>query len=54
MKFVSIAVGCVLSVSFLSAHAQTPRFKPLIESEMSAAQRKKRPPATSPAARADA
>ena len=40
MKFVSIAVGCVLSVSFLSAHAQTPRFKPLIESEMSAAQRK--------------
>lgn len=40
MKFVSIAVGCVLSVSFLSAHAQTPRFKPLVESEMSEAQRK--------------
>jgi 4-carboxymuconolactone decarboxylase len=40
MKFISIAVSCVLSVAFLSAHAQTPRFKPLVESEMSEAQLK--------------
>ena len=38
MTIVSNAAGCALAISLLSAHAQTPRFKPLIESEMSEAQ----------------
>ena len=38
MTMVSNAAGCALAISLLSAHAQTPRFKPLIESEMSEAQ----------------
>ena len=40
MKLIAIAAGCVLTLTALSAHAQTPRFKPLLESEMSEAQRK--------------
>jgi 4-carboxymuconolactone decarboxylase len=40
MKLVAIAAGCALAVAQLSAQAQTPRFKPLIESEMTDAQRK--------------
>ena len=34
MKLISIAAGCMLAFSVWQAHAQTPRFKPLIESEM--------------------
>jgi len=40
MKLISIAAGCVLAFALLPAHAQTPRFKPLVESEMSEAQLK--------------
>ena len=40
MKIISIAAGCVLAIALLPAHAQTPRFKPLVESEMSEAQLK--------------
>lgn len=40
MNIVSIAAGCVPALALLSAHAQTPRFKPLLESEMSEAQLK--------------
>jgi 4-carboxymuconolactone decarboxylase len=40
MKIIVIAAGCVLTLAFSCAQAQTPRFKPLIESEMSDAQRK--------------
>jgi 4-carboxymuconolactone decarboxylase len=40
MKPISIAVGCVLAFALSSAHAQMPRFKPLVESEMSEAQLK--------------
>ena len=40
MKLTSIAAGCVLAFALLPAHAQTPRFKPLVESEMSEAQLK--------------
>jgi 4-carboxymuconolactone decarboxylase len=38
MKPISIAAGCVLAFALSSAHAQMPRFKPLVESEMSEAQ----------------
>jgi 4-carboxymuconolactone decarboxylase len=38
MKIISIAAGCVLALSLFSVHAQAPRFKPLVESEMSEAQ----------------
>ncbi len=40
MNMISIAVGCVLASAFLPSHAQTPRFKPLVESELSEAQLK--------------
>jgi 4-carboxymuconolactone decarboxylase len=40
MKLISIAAGCVLAFALLPAHAQMPRFKPLVESEMSEAQLK--------------
>ena len=40
MNMISIAVGCVLASALLPAQAQTPRFKPLVESEMSEAQLK--------------
>ena len=40
MKIISIAAGCVLAFALMTAHAQTPRFKPLVESEMSEAQQK--------------
>ena len=40
MNIVSIAAGCVLASALLPAHAQAPRFKPLVESEMSEAQLK--------------
>ncbi len=40
MNFISIAVGCVLASALLPAQAQTPRFKPLVESEMNEAQLK--------------
>ena len=40
MKPFSIAAGCVLMLALLPAHAQMPRFKPLVESEMTDAQRK--------------
>ena len=40
MNFISIAIGCVLASALLPAHAQTPRFKPLVESEMNEAQLK--------------
>ena len=40
MNFTSIAAGCVLAITLMPAHSQTPRFKPLIESEMSEAQLK--------------
>ncbi len=40
MKWIAIAGGCVLAFAGLQAQAQTPRFKPLIESEMTEAQRK--------------
>ena len=40
MNPVSIAAGCVLILALLPAHAQMPRFKPLVESEMSEAQLK--------------
>jgi 4-carboxymuconolactone decarboxylase len=38
MYIVSFAAGCVLAMSLLPAHAQAPRFKPLVESEMNEAQ----------------
>ena len=38
MYIISFAAGCVLAMTLLPAHAQAPRFKPLPESEMSAAQ----------------
>ena len=40
MRPFSIAAGCVLMLALLPAHAQMPRFKPLVESEMTDAQRK--------------
>jgi len=40
MKLLSIAAGCVLAFALLPGHAQMPRFKPLVESEMSEAQLK--------------
>ena len=40
MKIFTIAAGCVLATALLSAHAQSPRFKPLAESDMSEAQLK--------------
>ncbi len=40
MNIMSIVASCVLVSALSPAHAQTPRFKPLIESEMSEAQRK--------------
>jgi 4-carboxymuconolactone decarboxylase len=40
MKPVSIIAGCVLAFALLPVHAQMPRFKPLVESEMSEAQLK--------------
>ncbi len=42
MKIIAIAAGCVLALAGLHAQAQTPapRFKPLIESEMTEAQKK--------------
>ena len=40
MNIISIVAGCVLLSALSPAHAQTPRFKPLIESEMTEAQRK--------------
>jgi len=40
MKSISIAVVCLLAFALLPAHAQTPRFKPLVESEMTEAQQK--------------
>ncbi len=38
MKAVSITTAGLLALACMTAHAQTPRFKPLIESEMSEAQ----------------
>ena len=38
MYIISFAAGCVLAMALLPAHAQAPRFKPLLESEMSEAQ----------------
>jgi 4-carboxymuconolactone decarboxylase len=40
MKLISIAAGCVLAIVFCQAQAQAPRFKPLVESEMTEAQKK--------------
>ena len=40
MKPVSIVAGCVLALTLLPGYAQMPRFKPLVESEMSEAQQK--------------
>lgn len=40
MDINSIAAGCVLACALFPAHAQGPRFKPLVESEMSEAQLK--------------
>jgi len=40
MNITSIAAGCVLAITLMPAHSQTPRFKPLLESEMSEAQLK--------------
>jgi hypothetical protein len=40
MKLASIYAGSVLALALSIAHAQTPRFKPLLESEMSEAQLK--------------
>lgn len=40
MKAISIAAGCVLAFAFFPAQAQTPRFKPLVESEFTEAQQK--------------
>lgn len=40
MDIISIAAGCVLAFALFPAHAQAPRFKPLVESEMSEAQLK--------------
>ena len=40
MKLFSIAIGCVLAFALLPAQAQTPRFKPLVESELTEAQQK--------------
>ena len=40
MKRISIAAGCVLAFVLLPVDAQMPRFKPLVESEMSEAQLK--------------
>jgi 4-carboxymuconolactone decarboxylase len=40
MKPISIIAGCVLALGLLQAHAQMPRFKPLVESEMTEAQLK--------------
>ena len=40
MKIMSIAAGCVLASTLMPGYAQTPRFKPLVESEMSEAQLK--------------
>src|SRR3972149_3947712 len=40
MEIMSIAAGCVLASALMPAHAQTPRFKPLAENEMSEAQLK--------------
>ena len=40
MNIASIAAGCVLAITLMPAHSQTPRFKPLLESEMSEAQLK--------------
>jgi len=40
MNIASIAAGCVLATTLMPAHSQTPRFKPLLESEMSEAQLK--------------
>ena len=41
MKMIALMMGCVLVLALLSAQAQaqTPRFKPLVESEMTEAQR---------------
>ena len=40
MNLLSVITGCLLAFAVSPAHAQTPRFKPLIESEMSDAQKK--------------
>ena len=40
IKPISIAAGCVLAFALLPGHAQMPRFKPLVESEMSEPQLK--------------
>ena len=40
MNIISIAAGCVLASALLPVYAQAPRFKPLVESEMSEAQLK--------------
>jgi 4-carboxymuconolactone decarboxylase len=40
MNIMSIVASCVLVFAFSKVQAQTPRFKPLLESEMSEAQRK--------------
>jgi 4-carboxymuconolactone decarboxylase len=40
MKIAATLAGCLLAVTFFNAHAQTPRFKPLTESEMTEAQLK--------------
>ncbi len=40
MKRISLVIGCLLAVALSLAHAQTSRFKPLIESEMTEAQKK--------------
>lgn len=40
MKIASIIATCLLAISALNAQAQTPRFKPLTESEMTEAQLK--------------
>lgn len=40
MKNTFVAVGCALALALSAAQAQTPRFKPLVESEMTEAQQK--------------
>ena len=40
MKWVSIIAGCLFAIALSAAHAQTPRFKQLIESDMTEAQKK--------------
>jgi 4-carboxymuconolactone decarboxylase len=40
MKWISIIAGCLLACVASIAYAQTPRFKPLLESEMTEAQKK--------------